>query len=113
MTNTPPEPDRLKIKGDPTLGHLRFDPEGLLPFDMPTIEEHRDEVDKANTLIINELTDEQFEILSQGIFAAMRAEKQSLAGKIAVRAILLAGTMIILAAAVRAIVWILSGVAVQ
>ena len=98
MTNTPP---------------IHFDPEGLLPFDMPKAEKIEDEVDKTNTLIINELTPEQFEILSAGVFAALRSEKPSWVGKFAMRAIALAATMIVLAAAVRAIVFILQGVAVQ
>lgn len=101
MTNTP---------------EFHFDPEGLLPPDhpfTPKVETIEDEVDKAYTLIINGLTAEQFDILSKGVVNSLKRDPRNLTAKVVQKLLILSATMILLAGAIRVIVWILSGLTVN
>lgn len=95
MTNTP---------------QFHFDPEGLLE---PKVEEIQDEVDKVYTFVINGLTQEQFDILSKGVIRSLKQDPRNLTALVAQKALALAAVMILLAGAVRLIVWILSGLTIN
>jgi hypothetical protein len=93
-----------------------FDPEGLLPPDhpfTPKVETIEDEVDKAYTLVINGLTKEQFDILSKGVVDSLKQDPRSRVGMFVGKAVALATMMILLAGAIRVIVWILSGLTIN
>jgi hypothetical protein len=95
---------------------FHFDPEGLLPPDhpfTPKVETIEDEVDKAYTLIINGLTAEQFDILSKGVVNSLKRDPRNLTAKVVQKLLILSATMILLAGAIRVIVWILSGLTVN
>lgn len=85
------------------------DPEGMLP----KLEEVQDEVDKIYSLTINGLTEEQFKVLAENFAVSLRKDPRSRTGLFAGKLAILATLMIFLAAAVRLIVWILSGLTIN
>ena len=99
MTNSPSEPDRLR---------LRFDPEGLLPGmpELPPLPEL--ESPAHHCITITDLTPEQFESIQAGIVQAMAAEKPSRTGKFVGKVVLVGLTMVFLAACIWAVAQILT-----
>lgn len=89
----------------------RGDEESLLPEPGVTIRE--DYVDKEYSLTITNLTEQQFNTISAGVIQAMNKDPRSRVGKFVGKALSIAVLMVFLAAAVRLIVWILSGLAIN
>jgi hypothetical protein len=85
----------------------RGDPEGLLPEETKT--EGGVEVREDYCIWINGLTKEQFDL----VVKAASKDPRSRVGQFVGKTISLAALMILLAAAVRLIVWILSGLAIN
>lgn len=83
---------------------LRFDPEGLMP---PTLEV-QDDVEKQYSLHVNHLTEEQFEALSKNLTEALQGRSRSLAARIASQVIGIAFTMIVVAACIWVVAFLIS-----
>jgi len=85
---------------------LRLDPENLLPPIKAQLDE--DEVDKVYSLTITELTPEQFEVLSEGIFQALSKDPRNWTAKVAAKVVVLGLLMVFLAACIWAVAQILT-----
>lgn len=96
---------------------MKFDPEGLLPLSnpwAPKVETVEDEIKKADhALVINGLTEEQFDRLSKGVINAMKQDPRSRTGLVIGKVAAFAMLMLFLAGIVRVIVWILSGLTIN
>lgn len=92
MTNTP---------------DLTFDPDGLLP-DQEKVAEFGDALGKTNSLVITELTDDQFKVISDGVLRAMSADPRNRVGQICGKLAFFAFTMVFVAACVWVVAFIVA-----
>lgn len=90
---------------------MTFDPDGLFDdeqFQPAKLEQHDDEVDGQHALIINELTSEQFKILSEGVFQALRPDPRNITGKIIGKISSLAACMVFVAGCLWLVSWLVT-----
>lgn len=79
MTNTPND--------------IHYDPEGIMP---PVT----DDLDQKRSIIITDLTKEQFDVLAQGVLQAVSKDPRNRTAKFAGKAALLGVTMVFVAACI-------------
>ena len=100
--------------GKPIDQAFHGDPEGILPKEAGSLEIHHERVGEVEerSLILTGLTSDQIDAIGEGIKKALspyQSRTAAFSAKVAQIAIL----MVALAAAVRLIVWILSGLTVN
>lgn len=87
---------------------LHFDPEGLLPPEQD-VKQFAEDVDKAYSLTISELSEAQFDTIKDGILQAFHAAPdRNLTGRFAGKIATLAVLMVFVASAVWVVAWLMS-----
>lgn len=86
---------------------IHFDPEGILPSD-EAVAQFQDDLSKTNTLVISELTDDQFDVLRGTVGRILSADPRNRTAKVIGKVAGLALLMIWVAACIWVVAFIVA-----